>query len=82
MDYDSPLVVSSVEHSEIFDYFEAKQIFKGIKKVNATKTLVNAKFDELSKLYKPLKQLKKRTVKYRSKLAKQLKIMSERILNL
>ena len=82
MAYDSPLAVSSVEHTEIEKYFEENQTFKGAKRGDAAKVLVSARFDELSKIYKPLKQQNKRTNKYRNKLDTQLKTMNKRILTL
>jgi hypothetical protein len=82
MNYDSPLVVSSVENSEIVDYFEVKHIFKGTKKFDAARVLVNARFNELSELYKPLKSHKKRTMKYREKLGEQLKSINDKMTTL
>jgi hypothetical protein len=42
MAYDSPLAVSSVEHTEIEKYFEENQTFKGTKRGDAAKVLVSA----------------------------------------
>ena len=82
MAYDTPIDISSVEQSEIVEFIGDSQIFKGQHKDNAVKALVHFHFKEMLKVYEPLKRHNKRTSKYRRKLDKQFKAVTDRMIAL